>query len=375
MADTLARSSTAPAALHSRPANNGIKVLVLGGTQFIGRTTVATLVDQHFSVTILNRGQTPIPFGTVVDHIPCDRVGEPEKFAGIVADPKWDAIVDFIAFEPKDVKPILAAKPRTYVFISTDSIYMACNPASFVRAESGGMLEGSDVETDAARAADDEYGSNKLATERALKAAVESADGSLSSSRVIALRLPDVIGPYENTERLQLLCLALLKGKKVGTSVCEMSGRELPLGIVAAADVASAIVALLEQQSPSQASSSSSSTPQQGSFTALHIASDERPTWCDLVRMFAHELRVSGMQVPNVRFTDNKDSGFVSVDCGALDTAAARALIGSGWTPAPLKQRVRESVQWWLSCMRAAFQLRNQQWLNLMAQRVVQPGE
>ena len=131
--------------------------------------------------------------------------------------------------------------------------------------------------------------------------------------------------------------LGAAQGKKVGTSVCEMSGRELPLGIVAAADVASAIVALLEQQSPSGASSSSSSTPQQGSFTALHIASDERPTWCDLVRMFAHELRVSGMQVPNVRFTDNKDSGFVwstaarwirrrlGVDWQRLDAGAAQA--------------------------------------------------
>ena len=97
-------------------------------------------------MTILNRGQTPIPFGTVVDHIPCDRVGEPEKFAGIVADPKWDAIGISIAFEPRTSNQSRGQTAHLH-FISTDSIYMACNPASFVRAESGGLLEGSDVET------------------------------------------------------------------------------------------------------------------------------------------------------------------------------------------------------------------------------------
>ena len=114
MADTLARSSTAPAALHSRPANNGIKVLVLGGTQFIGRTTVAALVEHHFSVSILNRGQSPFTFGTVVDNIPCDSVGEPEKFAA--SSRQWDAIVDFTPLSQRTSNQSCGQTAPTFYF-------------------------------------------------------------------------------------------------------------------------------------------------------------------------------------------------------------------------------------------------------------------
>ena len=44
------------------------KVLVMGGTQFMGRTMVDRLLKEGDDVTILNRGKTPSPFGESVLH-------------------------------------------------------------------------------------------------------------------------------------------------------------------------------------------------------------------------------------------------------------------------------------------------------------------
>ena len=52
-----------------------MRVLVLGGTQFIGRASVGALLSRGHAVTVLNRGRSPNPFGAAVSHIACDRRG------------------------------------------------------------------------------------------------------------------------------------------------------------------------------------------------------------------------------------------------------------------------------------------------------------
>ena len=87
-----------------------------------------------------------------------------------------------------------------------------------------------------ARARDDEYGADKLAAETALRAAA-AADPAW---RVLALRLPDVLGPHENTGRLNKLLLRLAKGKPIGSAIDGRAGlgATLPLSCVGADDVA-----------------------------------------------------------------------------------------------------------------------------------------
>ena len=65
---------------------------------------------------------------------------------------------------------------------------------------------------------------------------------------------------------------------------------------------------------------------------------------------------MQGVAVPPVQFDEGRDTRFVSVDCGALDNgAAARRL--PGYVPAPLAQRLRETVAWWLEEQRMNFEL------------------
>ena len=351
-------------------------VLVIGGTQFIGRATVSALLSHGHNVTVLNRGRTPNPFGSCVRVAQCNRREQPEVLLAVLRETGgWDAVIDFLAFEPSDVAPIIEAGAccmRRYILISTDSIYMAVSPEHYVKSPAGALLESSDANgrADPARARDDEYGADKLSTEVALRAAAEKSDSSGSNNRamppMVALRLPDVVGPYENTGRLEKLLLKLLKGRRVGALINDhqpAAGNSL-ISVVAAADVASAVCAALEQSltsrlwcghSASSDLASSGDTSSGGKLSALHVCADEKVSWPELVCLFDAALRQhESLDVPALRLDASRDSGFVSVDCGALDNGLAKACLD--WAPAPLEQRVLESVDWWLAEMRAGFE-------------------
>ena len=93
------------------------RVLVLGGTQFIGRATVEALLasSEQYDITIVTRGRTPSPFDSnaSVRHVLCDRRNGDALRALLASDTRhWYAVVDFLAFEPDDVRPILGIFQR-----------------------------------------------------------------------------------------------------------------------------------------------------------------------------------------------------------------------------------------------------------------------
>ena len=186
------------------------RVLVIGGTQFMGRATVAALLQNGgYDLTILNRGRTESPFEGLVRHVACDR-RKRALGAFIASEPAWHAVIDFVAFGPDDVRRIVPQhvdKLGLYILISTDSVYMASSATGFVHGPSGRLTEQSDAQPDAARAALDEYGANKRDLERLL-----AQHGRCSGLRCLCLRLPDVLGRHENTGRQHALIKRLVGG-------------------------------------------------------------------------------------------------------------------------------------------------------------------
>ncbi len=255
------------------------RVLVIGGTQFMGRATVGRLLASgRYDVTLLNRGRTESPFEGQARHVVCDR-RKAALAAFIASEPAWHAVVDFVAFGPDDIRRIIpehVAKLGLYVLVSTDSVYMACSPDGFERGPSGRLLESSDARPDAARAALDEYGANKLE--------LEAAIGRADALRSVCLRLPDVLGRHENTGRQHKLLKRLLAGKPIGTAVEAGGdgafGRAVPLSLAFADDVAAAVAAALD-----------AATGAALVGARLHVCSDETPTWAELVAALADELR------------------------------------------------------------------------------------
>ena len=89
---------------------SGRKVLIVGGTQFMGRVTVSRLVQAGYEVTIVTRGVSENPHPrAAVRHLVCDRNRQRETFRRIVVEEgPWFAVVDFVAFRPAQVRSVAA---------------------------------------------------------------------------------------------------------------------------------------------------------------------------------------------------------------------------------------------------------------------------
>ena len=102
-----------------------MRILVLGGTRFIGRHIVEALLAAGHRVSLLTRGQTPDELPPQVERLRGDR---DEGAAGLaaLAGRSWDACVDVSGYTPRQVRPSAAAlrsRVGRYVFVSAVSVY------------------------------------------------------------------------------------------------------------------------------------------------------------------------------------------------------------------------------------------------------------
>jgi len=100
--------------------------LVIGGTRFIGRATVETLLDRGYDVTLFNRGSHDNPFESRdrVAHITGDRTVTTDlEAADKMADP--DVVIDCVAYQPREVRHATETfdDVDAYVYVSSGASY------------------------------------------------------------------------------------------------------------------------------------------------------------------------------------------------------------------------------------------------------------
>jgi 2'-hydroxyisoflavone reductase len=98
-----------------------MRILVLGGTQFLGRHVVDTALARGHQVTLFNRGRTRPELFPEVEKLRGDRDGELAALAGR----DFDAVVDTSGRVPRLVSETLDALGEIghYTFVSTISVY------------------------------------------------------------------------------------------------------------------------------------------------------------------------------------------------------------------------------------------------------------
>jgi len=173
-----------------------------------------------------------------------------------------------------------------------------------------------------------EYGSNKLACEESLSELRRRTGFCFT-----ALRLCDVMGPYDNLGIFLRIQALLTKGHPV--PVARLPGASERLSLVFARDVAAAVLATIEAGSKVHGES-------------INIAGPETPTMEELVTKVAEAL---GM--PQPQFAHDKPAFFPSVSFGAISVSKARELLA--WTPTPMDAWVRETVLWYQDSKNAAY--------------------
>jgi len=163
-----------------------MKVLVLGGTVFLGRHVVEAALARGDEVTIFTRGVTAPDLFPDVERLQGDRDGDLAALAGR----EWDAVVDTSGFVPRVVRQsaeLLAGAVGVHCFVSSVSVY-----ADF----STSPTEESAVQTledPASEDVDQHYG--------ALKAACENVVVEVLGDRALIVRPGLIVGPHDPSGR------------------------------------------------------------------------------------------------------------------------------------------------------------------------------
>jgi nucleoside-diphosphate-sugar epimerase len=195
-----------------------VRLLVIGGTVFLGRAVVDAALARGDDVTYFHRGRHGRGLHPAARELLGDRrTGLP--------DGEWDAVVDTCGFDAGAVGAAaraLADRVAHYGFVSSGSVYERW-PVEPVDEESA-------VFTDDA----DDYGPQKAAAERAAEAAMPG--------RVLDVRAGVIVGPHENIGRLPYW----LRRMQRGGEVLAPGPRDAPMQLVDARDLAAWMLAMAE---------------------------------------------------------------------------------------------------------------------------------
>jgi 2'-hydroxyisoflavone reductase len=209
-----------------------MRILVLGGTAWLGREVAARALEAGHEVTALARGESgDAPAGVELVRADRSATGAYDPVAGS----SWDAVVD-LARQPSHVRSALAAladATRAWVFVSSASVYATHDEPG--ADESAPLLD--------AVHDDDQgwetYGARKVACEQAVLGAIPD--------RALVARSGLVAGPGDHTDRTGYWPLrfahpattdgaVLVPDSPIGTQVLDV--RDLAAWLVACAEKA-----------------------------------------------------------------------------------------------------------------------------------------
>ncbi|WP_326843330.1 NAD-dependent epimerase/dehydratase family protein [Streptomyces sp. NBC_01558] len=197
------------------------RLLVLGGTEFVGRAVVEAALGRGWEVTVFHRGRHEPPSGA--RSLLGDRTA-PDGLAALAGTSEaWDLVVDTWSGAPRVVRDsarLLAGRVSRYVYVSSCSVYAWAPKAGY--GEDAPVVDGASPDAEATDYARDKRGGELAALD------AFGADGSL------LVRCGLILGPYENIGRLPWW----LNRIAAGGPVLAPGPRELPLQYVDVRDLA-----------------------------------------------------------------------------------------------------------------------------------------
>lgn len=206
-----------------------LRILILGGTGFLGPKTVEVALARGHHVTVFNRGRTEkrIPFGFEgVDHLygnrdpnlPADDAHGPDgnllnpeaspKGLETLAGKSWDVVIDNSGYYPRHVKAsaeLLAKSCKRYLYISSISAY------------ADNKVVGADEDHALAKLADpavETMGPNS-SFYGGLKALCEQVAQAAFPAKCAVVRPGYIVGPGDPTDRFTYWPVRFAKGGEV----------------------------------------------------------------------------------------------------------------------------------------------------------------
>ncbi len=258
-------------ALSAAPAVKPLRILILGGTGYLGPATIEAAQARGHQVTMFNRGKTRPELFPGVERLQGDR--DPRKGEGLKALEKgeWDVVIDNSAYYPRLVKAsaeLLAPHCRQYILISSISAYKEPNPVQ--GDETAPMATMPDPTLEDMGKNYEYYG--------ALKALCEQAASKAMPGRVTVIRPGYIVGPDDNSGRFTYWPVRFSKGGDIGVPGTPTD----PLQIIDVRDLGRWLVTLAES----------------GTVGTFNACGPEKPlTWGRVIQACQH------LSPPNTRLT------------------------------------------------------------------------
>ena len=301
-----------------------MKILILGGTKFLGRHLVELALARGHEVTLFNRGRTNPTLFPNVETIHGDREHDIEKIAGR----EWDAAIDVAGYLPRIVRLAaegLEAAVKRYVYISSISVYAGFQKIGINESDPVGKLEDESVE----QITEETYGP--------LKALCEKTVQDLYGNRALIIRPGLIVGPNDPTDRFTYWPVRV----KHGGDMIAPDRPGTPIQIVDVRDLSAFIIKLIEENASgiynatgpdyelSLGEMLDACKRVTGSAAAFHWASVE----------FLKEHEVAPWSDMPVWIPDTEeDAGFSRVDVSKA--------IDAGLRFRPLEDTIRDTIAW-----------------------------
>lgn len=300
-----------------------MRILMIGGTRFIGRHVVDAALSRGHDVTIFHRGRTGLDLFPDAKH----RLGDRDGDLTALADGEWDATVDTCAYVPRQVHAladVLGDRGGHHLFVSSVSAY--ASPTGPGLTEDMPLTELDDPTLE--DVTDETYGGLKVLCERAV------VDRYGPSSLLI--RPTYVVGPDDYSWRFPWWVARMARGGEV----LAPGPQDAPAQVIDVRDMAGWMVGLLEQ----------------GAVGAFHAVSPKPVfTWREQLTAIAdavapEDISLTWVDAGFVRAAQLSEGAFPlwSGDDPDVWTMAANPAkaYGTGLSPRPLAETARDTLAW-----------------------------
>jgi 2'-hydroxyisoflavone reductase len=299
-----------------------MKILILGGTRFLGRTLVEEGRAAGHEITLFNRGQSNPDLFPDVEQIHGDRDGGLDALAGR----RWEAAIDTCGYVPRVVRAsaeFLAGAVEHYTFISSASVY--AEP----------LLPGTDENRPVATMSDETVEEITGETYGPLKALCEAAAAEAVGGRALNVRAGLIVGPHDQSDRFTYWPARIARGGEV----LAPASPNYAVQFIDVRDLARWILAATEARltGPFNVTGPAQPLPLGQLFNTCRAVagSDARFTWVDEAFLTAHEI-APYMELPL----------WVPVEFGGFNAFNIDKALAAGLAFRPVEDTVRDTLAW-----------------------------
>ncbi len=179
-----------------------MRLLILGGTKFLGRALAEDGLARGHDLTLFNRGKTDPELFPEAEHLRGDRKVDLSPLEGRA----WDAVIDTSGYVPADVRASadLLRESGSYVFVSSISAYADFSTGP---TEKSPVAELNGLPIDEVAADYSNYGP--------LKALCEAEVEQVFGQRALIVRPGLIVGPHDPTGRFTYWAQRIERGGEI----------------------------------------------------------------------------------------------------------------------------------------------------------------